>query len=780
MANDIKTKRHSFQPGAMAIIQMGEELIGHPSTALNELIKNGYDADALKCHIYFNQEDLLDQSFVIIKDNGSGMNDKTLFGPWLRPSVSTKRQKGALSPIFKRHFLGSKGIGRLAAMSLGRFITVITKKEEDKKYNWITIDRGLFKEEKLLHQIRFPGDSIDDFSKLFSLKEYIKIRNVEPSQKLIQILKNENFKDFVKGTMIVIEDMDESVHKILHDDFEKLDLFKEPDLKNTEFYKSLATLITPLRLNYSIQEELVEKKIIEKAYSIADKRSSFSIDFGINKLVSNKEELEWQEVTPIPVQSAYDYRIYGKVTNGGKVDGYLSYKRLLTDEREERVEIPVSEIFEDEFKKRHFDSWKNEAGEYYFDIRVYDIGDKEDNNLEKLAKSAGLKSGTEFRNAFKTFQGLRVSKNGFGVKPYGEEVEDWIELSKKRVQDPGRNVNTNQILGYVFFYSPQNDTLEEKTNREGFLENKAFIQVKDTLASIFKTLGRRRYNYRLRHGLGRVPSSRHSRPNFEEFYASIRENPNIEQIRLFSEKFFKEVSTSLDNMEESLSFSERLASLGSGIELVYHEIAQPISTIKTTQSSLELKKEKLPDSARKHFLKDIENLTISVDVLTELRGSLEPAIGRTRTKIFKPYDTFKKVCSLFKSDFEEFNIKVLADDESQTWEIKDIEYAFWIAFLNIINNAVYWLKKAENGGEIRLSKYQDGIMVSNSGPLINKELIEYIFDYGVTTRQEKNATGLGLAFTRSALSRNNWNITAENGKNGPAFIITKTNPNANE
>ena len=48
----------------------------------------------------------------------------------------------------------------------------------------------------------------------------------------------------------------------------------------------------------------------------------------------------------------------------------------------------------------------------------------------------------------------------------------------------------------------------------------------------------------------------------------------------------KDVTTSMDNLEESLTFSERLASLGSGIELVYHEMVQPISGLKTTTASL--------------------------------------------------------------------------------------------------------------------------------------------------------------------------------------------------
>jgi len=67
----------------------------------------------------------------------------------------------------------------------------------------------------------------------------------------------------------------------------------------------------------------------------------------------------------------------------------------------------------------------------------------------------------------------------------------------------------------------------------------------------------------------------------------------------------------------------------------------------------------------------------------------------------------------------------------------------------------------------------ESFVITNSGPFINDNIIEHIFNYGVTTRQEKNATGLGLAFTQSILSRNDWEIHAENRKTGPAFIINR-------
>ena len=154
--------QHSFDPGAMSIIQMGEELIGHPTTAINELVKNGYDADATDAYVYFNISDT--NSFILIFDNGLGMPNKTLFGEWLRPSVSHKRIKNAKSEIFGRSFLGSKGIGRLAAMALGRIITVVTKSSDESEYNWLTL-RAL-----LLRQIHFLA-RFDSLEMLFQIIE---------------------------------------------------------------------------------------------------------------------------------------------------------------------------------------------------------------------------------------------------------------------------------------------------------------------------------------------------------------------------------------------------------------------------------------------------------------------------------------------------------------------------------------------------------------------------------------------------------------------------------
>lgn len=62
----------------------------------------------------------------------------------------------------------------------------------------------------------------------------------------------------------------------------------------------------------------------------------------------------------------------------------------------------------------------------------------------------------------------------------------------KRARTKPRTKHQYQSVDWLcILFSPENDNLEEKTNREGFIENTAFMQVKATLATIFKNLGRK-------------------------------------------------------------------------------------------------------------------------------------------------------------------------------------------------------------------------------------------------------------------------------------------------
>lgn len=108
--------------------ELGELLVGRDSTALVELIKNSYDADATKVSII--GQNLGDQSkgSIIVEDNGIGMDVDDFEKGFLRIAGRTKNTSDRRSPWFKRRFTGEKGVGRLAAHKLAKNLEVISRK----------------------------------------------------------------------------------------------------------------------------------------------------------------------------------------------------------------------------------------------------------------------------------------------------------------------------------------------------------------------------------------------------------------------------------------------------------------------------------------------------------------------------------------------------------------------------------------------------------------------------------------------------------------------------
>lgn len=103
--------------------ELGELLVGRDSTALIELVKNAYDADATKVTVYgrnLQNED----GFIVITDNGTGMTPCLFEDGFLRIASRSKGSASRHSKRFNRRYTGSKGIGRLAAHKLARQLTI--------------------------------------------------------------------------------------------------------------------------------------------------------------------------------------------------------------------------------------------------------------------------------------------------------------------------------------------------------------------------------------------------------------------------------------------------------------------------------------------------------------------------------------------------------------------------------------------------------------------------------------------------------------------------------
>jgi len=120
-----------FSVDAGIIDRLGKELVARHETAVSELVKNAYDADATRVVIIFKESYKVGGTLEI-EDNGLGMTKEQLINGFMRLSSSDKLHYPR-SPRYDRKRAGKKGIGRFSAQRLGKKLTIITQTLEAKE-----------------------------------------------------------------------------------------------------------------------------------------------------------------------------------------------------------------------------------------------------------------------------------------------------------------------------------------------------------------------------------------------------------------------------------------------------------------------------------------------------------------------------------------------------------------------------------------------------------------------------------------------------------------------
>jgi len=155
----IHPQQHTFTVDTHIFRELGELLVGRDSTALVELIKNAYDADAESVVVY--GEALGDPELGYIKINdrqGNGMTQEEFVNGFLRIASRLKVKGDRRSRRHRRHYTGAKGIGRLAAHKLARVMEVFT-------VPWVKSPRG----ERLALRAAIDWDQVEKYETLEEL-----------------------------------------------------------------------------------------------------------------------------------------------------------------------------------------------------------------------------------------------------------------------------------------------------------------------------------------------------------------------------------------------------------------------------------------------------------------------------------------------------------------------------------------------------------------------------------------------------------------------------------
>ncbi|MCW3071982.1 MAG: histidine kinase [Bacteroidetes bacterium] len=135
-----------FSVDAGIINRLGKELVGRHETAVSELVKNAYDADAVEVELIFENA-WTGNGTLFIKDNGLGMTREQLINGFMRLSSADKLHN-PVSERYKRVRAGRKGIGRFATQRLGNKLTIVTQTLDSDIAIKITINWDDFETDK--------------------------------------------------------------------------------------------------------------------------------------------------------------------------------------------------------------------------------------------------------------------------------------------------------------------------------------------------------------------------------------------------------------------------------------------------------------------------------------------------------------------------------------------------------------------------------------------------------------------------------------------------------
>ena len=111
-----------FSPDILS--RLGEELVPQIEQGIVELVRNSYDADAVNCRVELENVDEPGGT-LRIEDDGVGMDEEAIRSGWLILGRSNKPGR-SLTPLGRRP-VGEKGLGRLAALRMGRHVTLSTR-----------------------------------------------------------------------------------------------------------------------------------------------------------------------------------------------------------------------------------------------------------------------------------------------------------------------------------------------------------------------------------------------------------------------------------------------------------------------------------------------------------------------------------------------------------------------------------------------------------------------------------------------------------------------------
>ena len=300
--------------------------------------------------------------------------------------------------------------------------------------------------------------------------------------------------------------------------------------------------------------------------------------------------------------------------------------------------------------------------------------------------------------------GIRVFRDGVRIYDYGEQGNDWLSLDSNRINTPGKFLSNNLVLGAVQLDREYSRDLQEKANREGFIENAAYMEFHDAVcyAIDYFTAQRNIDKESLR-----VYLNGGKREPVKQDVSLIRQKIT-EYIK--DERERKEIDNYLKRIEEDYNFIREMylktASAGMSYGTIIHEIEKIIAELNNA-----VKVEK----ASSQITNLAKHLARLVDSYAELLRNRTKGQNRLRDIINQATFSLQ-----YRLEAHKINVECLTNVVEDDY-VECASNLIVGSIINIIDNSIWWTtysKVPERNIIIKVTKEIDGhlaIVIADNG-----------------------------------------------------------------
>lgn len=497
--------KRPFNVDAYTARLIGRESLAKVDSAVIELVKNCYDADAKESIVYYDEIN----NELYICDNGTGMSEKIVDEHWM--TIGNSSKKNTYESDGGRIQTGSKGIGRFALDRIASKCEMLTINKE-KGILW-KVDWNDFTPDKLLTEIYADIEQTE-----ISFSEFVKNSNNEDFKQLI----NQEFK--TTGTIFKLSNFNEKWDK-------KLQNKVITSLKNI----SSPGLNGIFRIYFFDNEKnIVEAEVNPEDVKQGDYKIEFNIDGSMVNITIYRNEFDFgnlfEEVMKIGEFSDEDKEIF----NGKPINDSFDINEFAQNNYAEAIK-----------------GIGNFSGTLYFNKIKSFVKDKERYFYKDI---------TGRKNYTKEFGGIKIYRDNFRVRPYGDYDSnsfDWLMLSQRKQQSPAAvsdfsgtwKVNSEQITGIINISRATNKMIKDQANRDGLVDTQEYSLFKEILIEIISEFEKDR-QYVLR----KLRSYNNKKNEYDNAYEHISQKLKEYDTQLKKNKENKSGNSSVVSNKVDLSF----------------------------------------------------------------------------------------------------------------------------------------------------------------------------------------------------------------------------------